>query len=195
MNRQSLRIVIADDDTRTREYLWTSLVWLGHTVIAGARTGRELIEQCRELEPELVVTDIKMPDMDGIAAAREVCQNKLIPVILITGYEDPDYVERAAHELVLAYLVKPVRAQSLAPAIAIAMERFRQIQELRKEANDWKQALEERKIIERAKGLIMKRSGLDEPAAFRKLQQIASGKSRKLAEIAKAIVTAEEAYS
>jgi response regulator NasT len=195
MNDTSLRIAIADDEARTREYLWTSLERLGHRVVSGAKSGRELTEQCRELQPELVVTDIKMPDMDGIAAAREICRDKLIPFILITGFEDPEYVERAAHELVLAYLVKPIKANALAPTIAIAMERFRQIQTLRQEAETWKHALEDRKIIEHAKGIIMKRRRIDEPEAFRKLQQLASSKSAKLADIARIIVTAEEVYS
>jgi two-component system, response regulator PdtaR len=195
MNASALRIVIADDEPRTREYLWTSLERLGHRVVSGARTGRELIEQCRAHQPELVIADIKMPDMDGIDAAREICRQQLLPVILITGYQDPEYIERAAHELVLAYLVKPVKQQALAPTIAIAIERFRQIEALHKEAESWKQALEDRKIIERAKGIIMKRSGLDEPEAFRRLQKLASKKSQKLAEIARTIVTAEEAYT
>jgi two-component system, response regulator PdtaR len=190
----SLRIAIADDEARMREYLWTSLERLGHQVVAGARTGRELIEQCRTHRPELVIADIKMPDMDGIEAAREICREEPLPFILITGFDDPEYIERATREYILAYLVKPVNEQALSPTIAIAMERFRQIQTLRKEADGWKQALEDRKIIERAKGIIMKRSGLDEPDAFRKLQKLASNKSQKLVEIARAITTAEEIY-
>lgn len=195
MNAVTLRIALADDDARTRQYLWSSLERLGHQVVCGARTGRELIELSRKHEPELVITDIKMPDMDGISAAREICRESLIPIILITGFQDPEFIERAAQELVMAYLVKPVKAPSLAPTIAIAMERFRQIQSLHQEAESWKQALSDRKIIERAKGIIMKRSGIDEPDAFRKLQQLASSKSQKLADVAQIIVTAEQAYS
>jgi AmiR/NasT family two-component response regulator len=189
----SYRIAIADDEARVREYLWTSLERLGHLVVSGARTGRELIAQCRLHRPELVIADIKMPDMDGIDAAREVCRAEPVPFILITGFQDPEYVERAAEDHVLAYLMKPIDEKALAPAIAIAMERFRQMQALRKEAETWKQALEDRKIIERAKGIIMKRSGLDEPEAFRRLQKLASAKSVKLVEIARMITTAEEA--
>jgi two-component system, response regulator PdtaR len=191
MNAFPLRIAIADDEARMREYLWTCLERLGHLVVCGARTGRELIEQCRQLQPELVITDIKMPDMDGIAAAREICRERSIPVILITGFQEPELVERAAQELVLAYLVKPVKEPALTPAIAIAMERFRQIEALHEEAAIWKQALEDRKVIERAKGIIMKRYGMDEPEAFRRLQKLASSKSKKMAEIAHAIITAD----
>jgi two-component system, response regulator PdtaR len=190
----ALRIAIADDDARMREYLWTNLERLGHLVVAGARTGRELIEQCRIHRPDLIIADIKMPDMDGIEAARDICREEPVPIILITAFDDSEYIDRAAREYILAYLVKPVKEQSLTPAISIAMERFRQIQALRKEADGWKQALEDRKIIERAKGIIMKRSGLDEPEAFRRLQKLASSKSQRLAEIARSIVTAEEIY-
>lgn len=190
----SLRIIIADDDARTREYLWTSLEQQGHQVVAGAKTGRELIEQCRNHKPDLVIADIKMPDMDGIEAAQEICKINPLPFILITGYIDPEYIERATHGYILAYLMKPVKQESLAPTIAIAIERFRQIQALRKEADGWKQALEDRKLIERAKGIVMKRSNLDELDAFRKLQKLASSKSQKLVEIARMIITAEEVY-
>lgn len=191
---ESLRIVVADDEPRTRDYLWTSLEDLGHQVIAAARTGRELIEQCQSQRPNLVITDIKMPDMDGLDAVREICRSEPIPVILVSAFHDAEYIERATQEHVLAYLVKPVKHDALAPAIAVAMERFRQIEDLRKEADDWKHALEDRKLIEQAKGILMKRAALDEPDAFRRLQKLASAKSVKLVEIAKMILTAEQAY-
>jgi len=190
----SLRIAIADDEPRMRDYLWTSLERLGHQIVGGAKTGRELIEQCRSQRPDLVITDIKMPDMDGLEAVGEICREEPIPVILLSAFHDPEYVAKATQDHVLAYLVKPIKHEALEPAIAIAMERFRQIQDLRKEAEDWKQALEDRKVIERAKGIVMKRAALDEPDAFRRLQRLASAKSVKLVEIARMIVTAEEAY-
>ena len=191
---ESLRIAIADDEPRMRDYLWTSLERLGHQVVIGAKTGLELIEHCRAEHPELVITDIKMPDMDGLEAIREICREEPVPVILVSAFHDSEYIERATQGHVLAYLVKPIKHEALQPAIAIAMERFRQIQDLRKEADDWKQALEDRKVIERAKGLLMKRAELSEPDAFRRLQKLASAKSMRLIEIARMIVTAEEAY-
>ncbi len=189
-----LHIVVADDEPRMRDYLWTSLERLGHQVVAAARTGRELIELCSSQRPDLVITDIKMPDMDGLEAVREICRDEPIPVILVSAFHDSEYIERAMQDHVLAYLVKPIKHEALKPAIAVAMERFRQIQDLRKEAEDWKHALEDRKVIERAKGILMKRAELDEPDAFRRLQKLASAKSVKLIEIARSIVTAEEAY-
>jgi response regulator NasT len=189
----SFRVIIADDEPRMRDFLWKSLERMGHMVVAGARTGRELIEQCRKHQPELVITDIKMPDMDGIEAAEEIYHFRAVPVILISAFHDDEIVRRASRTQILAYLVKPIKDTDLGPAITVAMQRFREFEELRIEATDLKQALEDRKVIERAKGILMKRTGLTEPDAFRRLQKLASSKSQKLVEIARMIVTAEEA--
>ena len=191
---KSLRIAIADDEARMRDYLWSSLERLGHHVVAAAKTGQELVEQCRTHRPELIITDIKMPDMDGIEAAQEIYRDGPVPIILVSAFHDPEYIERASQHHVLAYLIKPVKADDLEPAIVVATERFREFETLRKEAADSRQALEDRKTIERAKGILMKRTGLDEPEAFRRLQKLASSKSQKLVEIARTIVTAEEAF-
>jgi response regulator NasT len=189
-----LRIAVADDEHDMREYLQTILPCFGHSVVASAATGRELIEKCRETRPDLVITDIKMPDMDGIDAARQIYKDFPIPVILVSAYHDQDLVKRAEEDHVLAFLVKPIKQADLEPAIAIAARRFEQFQALRKEAADLRQALEDRKLIERAKGLLMKRAGLDEHEAFRRLQKLASERNLKLVEIANVILTAEEAF-
>ena len=193
MNR-NLRIAVADDEIDMREYFQTILPCLGHTVVAVAATGSELIEKCRETRPDLVITDIKMPDLDGIDAARQICKDSPVPVILVSAYHDQELVERAGQDHVLAFLVKPIKQVDLEPAIAIATRRFEQFQALRREAADLRQALEDRKLIERAKGLLMKRAGLDEHEAFRRLQRLASERNRKLVEIASMILTAEEAF-
>lgn len=190
---ESLRVSIADDEPRMRDFLWKSLERMGHMVVSGARTGRELIDHCRKHQPELVITDIKMPDMDGIEAADEIYDFHPVPVILISAFHDDEMVQRASRQHILAYLVKPIKDTDLGPAISIARERFREFETLRTEAADLKQALEDRKMIERAKGILMKRTGLAEPEAFHRLQKLASSKSRKLVEIARMIVTAEEA--
>ena len=193
MNRH-LRIAVADDELDMRDYFQTILPCFGHTVVAAASTGRELVERCRETRPDLVITDIKMPDMDGIDAARQIYQDFPIPVILVSGFHDQEIVERAEEDHVLAFLVKPIKQADLEPAIAIATRRFAQFQALRQEAVDLRQAIEDRKLIERAKGLLMKRAGLDEHEAFRRLQRLASERNRKLVEIATMILTAEEAF-
>ena len=190
-----LRIVTADDEPRMRSYLCQSLERLEHQVVATASTGRELVEECRIHQPDLIISDIKMPDMDGIEAAAQIYRADTIPVILVSAFHDIELIERASKNHILAYLVKPVKDTDLAPAIAVAMRRFGEFHELRQQAADARQALDDRKVIERAKGILMKRTGLPEPDAFRRLQKLACSKSCKLVEIARSLVTAEEAIS
>jgi AmiR/NasT family two-component response regulator len=189
----SLRIAVADDEPDMRDYFKKSLSRLGHQVISVAQNGRELVEQCRALSPDLVITDIKMPEMDGIDAATQIYQERPVPVILVSAYHDAALVERAEADHIMGYLVKPIKQADLVPTIAIAMRRFEQFQALRQEATDLRQALADRKIIEQAKGILMKKAKLDEGDAFRRLQKLASEKNRKLVEIASMILTAEEA--
>ncbi len=189
-----LRIAVADDELDMRDYLQAILPCFGHQVVAVASTGRELVEKCRNECPDLVITDIKMPDMDGIEAARQICKDCPTPIILVSAYHDHELVERAQEDHILAFLVKPIKQADLEPAIAIATRRFEQFQALHREAADLRQALEDRKLIERAKGLLMKRTGLDENDAFRRLQKLASERNHKLVEVAAMILTAEEAY-
>ena len=192
MNEQ-LRIAIADDEPDMRDYFARILPRLGHEVVALASTGAELVAACCATRPDLVITDIKMPDMDGIQAAMLIFQAVPVPVILVSAYQDPELIERAEGDHIMGYLVKPIKQADLQPSIALALRRFEQMQQLRKEASDLRQALEDRKLIERAKGILMKRGGLDEPSAFRRLQKLASDKNLKLAELARIILTAEEA--
>ena len=190
---QSLRIAIADDEPDMREYFQKILPVLGHSVVSAAATGKQLVEHCRTDQPDLVITDIKMPDMDGIDAAVEIYRQNAIPVILVSAYHDAKLIDRAESDHILAYLVKPIKQADLEPAIGLAMRRFAQFEALRKEATDLRQALADRKIIERAKGVLMTRAGLDEQTAFRRLQKLASEKNLKLVDIASMIVTADEA--
>jgi response regulator NasT len=191
---RSLRIAVADDEPDMQDYFRTILPRLGHTVVAVAATGKELVDLCKASRPELVITDIKMPDMDGIEAAGQIYRDGPIPVILVSAFHDAEFIRRAQADHILAYLVKPIKQSDLEPAIAIATTRFEQFQALRKEAADLKQALEDRKTIEKAKGILMKKTSLDENDAFRRLQKLASDKNKKLVEIARIILTAEEAF-
>jgi response regulator NasT len=192
MNR-SLRIAVADDEQDMREYFQQILPLLGHEVAAVAANGRELVDLCLSTHPDLVITDIKMPDMDGIDAAASIYRKVAIPVILVSAYHDAEFIRRAEANHIMAYLIKPIKQADLEPAISIAMRRFEQFQALRKETADLKQALEDRKVIEKAKGILMKKASLDEHDAFRRLQKLASDKNRKLIDIAQMILTAEEA--
>jgi len=190
---ERLRIAVADDEPEMRDYLQETLSILGHDVVCAAATGTDLVTQCRRQRPDLIVADIKMPDMDGIDAAAAVCQERAVPVILVSAYHERELIDRALTGAVLAYLVKPIKQADLETAIAIARRRFRELDALQRQASDLRQALEDRKFIERAKGILMKHSGLDEQAAFRRMQKLSSEKNTKMAEIARMIVTANEA--
>ena len=187
-----LSIAVADDEPRMRDYYRSTLPLLGHRVDVAARNGLELVELCRGARPDLIITDIKMPDGDGIDAAAEVSRQAPVPVIIVSAYHAPEFVERARAEHILAYLVKPIKQADLEAAIGIAMQRFAQFQALRGEAANLRQALEDRKVIERAKGVLMRRGPPDEEAAFRRLQELASERKRRLVEIARMILLADE---
>jgi response regulator NasT len=189
---QPLRIVVADDEPDMRDYFRKSLARLGHQVVAVAANGRELVEQCRALRPDLVITDIKMPELDGIDAAVQIYAERPVPVILVSAHHDSELIERAGADHILGYLIKPIRQADLEPAIGLAMRRFEQFEELRQQAADLRQALEDRKVIERAKGLLRKRDGLDEQEAFRRLRQLAGAKGHKLVEAAQSVLASEQ---
>ena len=191
----SLRVAIADDEAAVRETLTAMLRSLGHEVVFCGSTGRELVEHCLDERPDLVLTDIQMPDMDGLDAAMVIYERAPAPVVLLTGFCSPELIERAEENHVLGYLLKPATQAQLEAAIGLAVRRHEEFQALRKEANDLRQSLADRKLIERAKGLLMKHLGVDEPEAFRRLQKFASNKNKKLIEIAETIVTAAEALN
>ena len=188
---EALKIAIADDEPDVRDYYQRVLPRLGHQLVAAARTGRELVERCRAERPDLIITDIKMPDMDGIEAAEEISRDGPIPVILVSAYHRPQLFERASGDHILAYLVKPTKQADLEAAIAIAMRRFGQFQALRKEAAGGRQALEDRKLVERAKGLLMKQAAVDEEEAFRRLRKMARDRNQKLAEVARVMLAGD----
>ena len=190
---ESLRIAVADDEADMRDWFERMLPTLGHQVVSVAENGRELVEHCRELKPDLVITDIKMPDMDGIDAAQAICAERPLPIILVSAYHDSELVQRAEADHVLAYLVKPIGKAALGPAISLAMRRFSELAELRKEAADLRQALADRRIIEQAKGVLMKVADLDERTAFRRLQELAADKNQKLIDAAQAVLALEKA--
>jgi response regulator NasT len=167
---------------------------LGHDVVAVTETGRQLVEQCRSTRPDLVITDVKMPDMDGLAAASAVNQDTQVPVILITAYQDVDIMASAGAGHIMACLTKPVKPVDLQAAISLAVRRFEQFRQADQEAASLRQALEDRKVIERAKGIVDKRLQLDEEEAFRRLRRLASNGNRKVAEVAQGIIAAEEFF-
>jgi response regulator NasT len=190
---QGLRIAVADDEVEMRDFFEKALPRFGHHVVAVAENGAELVEHCRSLKPDLVITDIKMPELDGIEASIQICRERPVPVILVSAYHDPALIARADADHVLAYLVKPIGLADLQPAISIATRRFAEFQALQKECKDLRQALSDRKVIEQAKGLLMKLAGVDEKEAFRRLQELASEKNQKLIDAAQSILALEKA--
>jgi response regulator NasT len=188
-----LRIAVAEDERDTREYLQDLLQRLGHQVVT-ASNGRQLIEQCRVLQPDLVITDIKMPDLDGIDAAVQANADWQVPAILVSGYHDADLLERAGADHIMAYLIKPVSQADLEVAIALATRRFEQYRAARQEASDLRQALQDRKVIERGKGIVMRRLGVGEDEAYRRLRKVASDHNLKLVQVAQNVLKADEVF-
>jgi response regulator NasT len=191
---ESLRIVVADDEPEMREYLESTLSLLGHRVVAAVGNGRELVERCQATKPDLVITDIKMPDIDGLEAAHQIGDMLAIPCIVVSAHHDQEFIDRALDNQVMAYLVKPIRQAGLETAIALAMRRHREFQALFRQADSLRQALADRKLIERAKGLLMQRVGHDEAAAFARLQKLASDNNWKLADAARNLLATDEAF-
>jgi AmiR/NasT family two-component response regulator len=187
---ERLRILIADDEAIRLLTLRTQLRSLGFEVVAEAQDGEEAVRLAREREPDLAILDIKMPGLDGISAARQIVQERPIPIVLLTAYSELELVERATEAGVFAYLIKPVTEEELLPVILLARKRFEEFRVLQGEVEDLRQALEARKLIERAKGILMKRLGISEQEAFRRMQVQSQKENRKLVEIARAIITA-----
>lgn len=192
---EPLRIAVADDEPLMRRWYEQTLTKLGHQVVVAAENGRELVDRCREEHPDLIITDIEMPDVDGLKAAEQIRADRPLPVIMVSAHHDGEYVERALQNHVLAYLVKPIKQPDLVTAIAMVMRRFQEFRALEQQTDNLTQALADRKLIERAKGILMQRAGLDEQAAFARLQKLSQDKNQKLAEVSRTIVTAEEAFA
>jgi response regulator NasT len=187
------RVIIADDESVIRADLREMLTSLGYLVVAEAGDGLSAINAARELKPDVVIMDIKMPNMDGIEAARVLTQERIAPVLLLTAYSQRDLVDRAKEAGVVGYLVKPFREQEIGPAIDIALARFQEFRELEKQVGDLKETLETRKLVDRAKGILMDTQHLTEAEAFRKIQKMSMNTRKPMREIAEAIILAHEA--
>ncbi|HIX83040.1 MAG TPA: response regulator [Candidatus Megamonas gallistercoris] len=185
-----LNIIIADNESIIRMDLKEMLEEAGHTVIGESINGLKAVELTRKLKPDLVIMDIKMPEMDGITAAKIISDEKLAPVILLTAFSQKNIVEKAKHAGVLAYLVKPIRQDSLFPAIEIALSRFAEIQQLEHDLNDVKNSLQMRKTLDRAKGILMDAYNISESEAYRRIQKYSMAKRKSIKEVAEAIVRA-----
>ena len=188
---ETLRVVIADDESIRLMSLKAQLESLGLQVVGEALNGKQAVDLVIRLKPDLAILDIKMPEMDGLEAAKQIAAQYPIPVIVVTAYSERVLAERAIEAGVFAYLMKPISEEDLLPAILLARSRFREFTDLTKGISDLKEALETRKLIERAKGILMERRNLSEAEAFRRMQIQSQNENKKLAEIAQAIIMAD----
>lgn len=186
------RIIIADDESIVRMDLKEMLTNLGYLVIGDVGDGQSAVNLSRELKPDVVLMDIKMPDMDGIEAAKILTAEQIAPVVLLTAHSQKDLVERAKEAGVVGYLVKPFRETDLLPAIEVALSRFEEFRSVRQEVDDLQHALETRKAVERAKGILMDSQGMDEQEAFRRIQKMSMNTRKPMKEVAEAIILAHE---
>jgi len=187
------RVIVADDESIVRIDLREMLDSLGYLVVGEAGDGESAVHLSRELRPDIVIMDIKMPGMDGIDAGRILTEERIAPVLLLTAYSQEDLVERAKEAGVMAYIVKPFHEADLAPAIEVALRRWREFRTLEREVEDLKEALETRKLVDRAKGILMDTQGLSEADAFRRIQKTSMDQRKPMKEVAAAIVLAQEA--
>ena len=186
-----LRILIADDEAVVRMDLREMLEESGYKVVGEAGDGERAVELGEERKPDLAILDIKMPKMNGLEVAEKLMERGIATLVL-TAYTDREFIDRAKETGVLAYLVKPFSKESLIAAIEMAMARFRELQELRKEVSSLREALEVRKLVERAKGLLMKHLGISEEDAYRYLQRQSMEYRKPMKEVAEAVIIALE---
>jgi two-component system, response regulator PdtaR len=183
----SFRILIADDEPLIRVDLKELLEGIGHEVVAEARDGREALDLIKQKKPDVVILDIKMPHISGIDLARKIADS--FPVIILTAYSDRHLIDQARDAGVMAYLTKPFREESLSPALELSVRHFLEKSSLTERILRLKDELEKRKLVDRAKGLLMDKEHLTESQAYRRIQKISMDKNKSLKEVSEAIIT------
>jgi response regulator NasT len=184
-----LRVVVAEDEALIRLDLVEMLTESGYEVVGQAGDGEAAIELTEREKPDLVVMDVKMPKLDGISAAERIAKQRISPVVILTAFSQRDLVERARDAGAMAYLTKPFTIEDLMPAIELAVSRFQEIKQLDTEINDLQSQLKARKIIERAKGLLIDNLKLTEPQAFKWMQKTAMDKRKTMVEVANLVIS------
>lgn len=186
---QPRTVVIAEDETLIRMDLAEMLAEEGYDVVGQAGDGQKAIELAEELRPDLVILDVKMPVLDGIAAAEAIAGQRIAPVVMLTAFSQRDLVERAREAGAMSYLVKPFSQSDLVPAIEMAVSRFAEIRQLEDEVSDLTERLETRKAVDRAKGILQEQLSLSESEAFRWIQKTAMDLRMSMREVADGVVT------
>lgn len=187
-----MRVLVAEDEALIRMDLREMLAEEGHEVVGEARDGVEAVDLARSLKPDVVFMDVKMPRKDGIAAACEIGAEMIAPVVMVTAFSQRSYVEDACAAGAMAYIVKPFTRSDVLPAMQVAVSRFAEARELEQQVSDLSERLETRKVVDRAKGVLIAK-GLSEPDAFRRLQKLAMDRRMPLRQVAEAILLAAEA--
>lgn len=182
------RIVIAEDEPLTRRDLKEMLLDMGHEVVGEARDGRAALDLVRSEDPDLVLLDLMMPELDGIEVAKRVARER--PVVILTAHSSPDFISRAMEAGVMAYLGKPFREQDIAPAVQLAVAHFLERSQLSERVRRLAGQLEARKLIDRAKGLLMKSQQVSEGEAYRRMQQLSMEQNLPLRRVAEAVIAA-----
>ena len=182
------RVVVAEDESLIRLDIVETLRDNGFDVVGEAGDGETAVQLVEELRPDLVVMDVKMPQLDGISAAERINKQQIAPVVLLTAFSQRELVERASEAGALAYVVKPFTPADLLPAIEIALSRFQQIVALEHEVSDLAERFETRKLVDRAKGILNDKMGLTEPEAFRWIQKASMDRRLTMQDVAKTII-------
>ncbi len=186
--KPSLRVVVAEDEALIRLDLVEMLTEAGYEVVGQAGDGEAAIEITEKEKPDLVVMDVKMPKLDGISAAERIANQRIAPVVILTAFSQRDLVERARDAGAMAYLTKPFTIDDLMPAIELAVSRFQEIKQLDAEVTDLQDQLKARKMIEKAKGILMKNLSITEPEAFKWMQKTAMDKRRSMTDVAQLVM-------
>jgi response regulator NasT len=186
--KPSLRVVVAEDEALIRLDLVEMLTEAGYEVVGQAGDGEAAIAITEKEKPDLVVMDVKMPKLDGISAAERIANQRIAPVVILTAFSQRDLVERARDAGAMAYLTKPFTIEDLMPAIELAVSRFQEIKQLDAEVADLQDQLKARKLIEKAKGILMKNLKINEPEAFKWMQKTAMDKRRSMTDVAQLVM-------
>ena len=186
------RVVIIDDSARSRVALGAAIKGFGCEIAGEGVNGSEAIRLAQDLKPDVLFLAVGLPEMDGLSAAAQILEAHPLPIIILSSHLDPELIQRAKEAGVMAYMVKPLREEELLPTIELAVSRFEEFTALRKENEDLKRTLEGRKLIERAKGVLMERENISEQQAFARIQKASMNTRRSMAEIAQAILLSEE---